>query len=249
MHPLAARTVRQALAAGACIDPVEHFDDLHALEQAAADEQAVARRDILDVPVIVGRIDSRSGRAAYLWSPSYAAMEWIDNQARLWFEEPFLSLAICWALAYARDPEALRAAADPRAARRAVHLWAGDLAAPLKDLFDAASAMLAAIHTPGPAEPIAGGRRCPIGRILGRLVQEFGQPEDYWLFGPIRRMDDALDLLRRQDEAASRAASGRGAAAADPDSPDVQAFVRWRRAADAFLKKFVPAAPAVVPHG
>jgi hypothetical protein len=86
---------------------------------------------------------------------------------------------------------------------------------------------------------------------LARLCHEFGQDEDYWLFGPHARLNAALELLRKKDEAEERAiakAAGRGAPR-DPSSHAVQSFRAWQKAEAAFLAKFPPLEnpPAAVP--
>jgi len=78
--------------------------------------------------------------------------------------------------------------------------------------------------------------------ILARLTYEFGQEEDYFLFGPRDRMNAALELLQQKDKEERKAiAKAEGKTVVqDPDSPEVQAFVRWRDASDAFLERYKP---------
>ncbi|NQT92548.1 MAG: hypothetical protein HQ559_07295 [Lentisphaerae bacterium] len=247
MHPLAARTVRQAIAAGASLDPLEHFDDLKALDAAArrtSSTSAWREAELLDMPVIVGDIDR--GTPAVLYAPSYAVVEWIEHCASQWFdtERVIYHVSIAWALAHGRDPEALHAAATPKACRKLAKKWAGRLNCGLSALFSASARLLQPEAATDPQKPseAAQGQREPsrMRSVLARLCQEFSQEEDYWLFGPIDRLNAAIDLLHRQDEAEAQAiskASGKPEAR-DPDSPDVVAFNAWRKVSDAFLEKF-----------
>jgi len=113
MHPLAARTVRLALAGGAKLDLVEHFDDLAALDAVAQSTDTLSASDtvdLLDRPVVVGDAQGRSGKAAVLWPLSYAAHAWIQDSAQPWFggDVLFADLAVAWAMAHARDPQVFR---------------------------------------------------------------------------------------------------------------------------------------------
>lgn len=247
MHPLAAKTVRRVLTAGATLDPVEAFDDLVALDAAArgsAELSIGAICDLLDRPVIVGDPYARHGVPAVLWRPSYAAIEWISDtatQCGRWQD-----LCVAWALAHARTPRLLRRlGCSPRHGIRAAHAWASKLNCSIGALLTATAGVLdenSRQPNEKPATPGALPSRAAERLILARLVKEFGQDEDYWLFGPRARTDAALDLLRRMDEAESRAmakATGK-TEARDPQSPEVLAFRRWQAAREAFLAKYIP---------
>lgn len=244
MHPLAARTVRLVLAAGGKIDPIESFPDLVALDAAARATQELPLCrvcDLLDRPVIVGDLETRHGRPAILWRPSYAALSWIGDTATACGR--WENLCVAWALATARTPRLLREnGADPRRAIRAAHAWASDLNCSMESLMHATAALLAESQPDEPPRRRADGppSRAAERLVLARLVKEFGQDEDYWLFGPRQRTDAALDLLRRMDDAESRAIakSGGKSEARDPESPEVLAFARWRDVRDAFEKKY-----------
>jgi hypothetical protein len=250
MHPLAARTVRQALASGARIDLLDHFDDLRALDDAArrtSQSSTWQAAELLDQPVIVGDLDR--GTPAVLYPPSLAAIEWIQECAARWFAptEIFYSLSVAWALAFGRDPDALAIACSPRATRRLIRNWSGRLNCGLQALFHAAQEL---INRQTATSESAPDRNAPQGQAkafskrptLFRLVAEFGENEDYWLFGPLDRLQAACDYLRRKDaaEAEAIAKASRKPEARDPDSPDVLAFVAWRAASDVFLAKFPP---------
>ncbi len=243
-----------ALAAGAHIDPLEHFDDLAALDAAARAQERLPidyEVGILGLPVLIGDPDGPAGSCAALYRLSYGALRWIEECARLWFEgDPLYgNLAVAWAMAHARDSQAFRGqAADRRQARRTIAAWATSLNCSVEELVRATS------HLLGPSTPVdalSGNRPAqypdPAERLmLARLVREFGQHEDYWLFCDPSTMYAALDYLRRQDEAEGRAiakASGKSQPR-DPDSPEVKAFAAWRQAARAFLGKFAPRAMA-----
>lgn len=251
MHPLAARTVRLALAGGAKLDLVEHFDDLAALDVAARETDALSAvdtADLLDRPVVVGDSQARSGKPAILYPLSYAAHAWVQDSAQAWFgaDALFADLSVAWAMAHARDPQIFReTGADRKTARRAIAKWACDLACGMEALLATTVALLrkrrhtadAVKEDAGDGVPLA---QCGALRMaLARLEQEFGGTDDEWLFGPRERLDACLALLRRQDAAAQVAEcrAGGKTIARDPDSPEVAAFRRWHAASEAFLKK------------
>lgn len=247
MHPLAARTVRQVLAAGGTLDPVESYDDIAVLDAAAraTHELPLGRLcDLLDRPLIVGDSNAAHGRPAILWRPSYAVLHWIGDTAEACGK--WQNLCIAWALSLAHSPRLLRErGADARRAIRAAHDWASDLNCSIEALLAAAAGLLDEGRSdtpPPPRSPDALPPRVAERLALARLQKEFGQDEDYWLFGPRARTDAALELLRRMDDAEVRAMAKAGgkAQARDPDSPEVLAFVRWRDAREAFEKKYLP---------
>jgi hypothetical protein len=188
-----------------------------------------------------------SGSCAELGHPSYAAMEWLQ-QAAEWFDgDNVMSLlAGCWALAHTSDPAAIAAASRKDTARSAVKRWARGLNCSWAELATAYNRIMAPhlVKTlPTSGAPAANDppeiRAGMIRRTILRLQSEFGQDETYWLYGPLARMQEALRLLREQDDVESAAlAKAQGKAVArDPDSPSVRAFVRWRKAQDAFFKQ------------
>lgn len=246
MHPLAARTVRLVLAAGGNLDPIESYADLAALDESARATQSLPLWrvcDLLDRPLIVGDLESRHGQPAILWRPSYAALHWIGDTAAACGR--WENLCVAWALAFARSPRLLREdGADPRRATRAAHAWAADLNCSMEALLHATVGLLheSRPETPRREKPDQPPPRAAERLVLARLQKEFGQDEDYWLFGPAARTDAALDLMRRMDDAESLAISKSSGKtqARDPDSPEVLAFARWRDVRDAFEKKYRP---------
>jgi len=250
MHPLAQRVVREALARGAVIDALEHFDDLAALNAAAEQTRNVSVQhvcDVLDMPVIVGELDTRSGNPAVLYHLSWAAAEWMERCGRDWYPRRPVLQGLCsaWALAHANDPDMLRAAASPRVAAWAARKWASTLNCGLAALFAAVSDLLNEHKAPPQTDGNQNANRARkpgMRSALTRLCHEFGKDNDHWLFCPLFELQSALDFLRRKDAAEARAIARarKQVEARDPEDPDVLAFQRWREASDAFLKKMCP---------
>lgn len=252
MHPLAAHTVRQAIRGGAKFDALDHYDALAALDAAARASDSLPLwhdTDLLDCPEVVGREPTRRSRPAVLYPPTYAALIWIEDHVSDFFGDATLlaNLAVAWALAHGRDPEALREAATPRTARRLVKTWAGGLNCGLRPLVAATKRLLETLSADdGQQEENPAKRdakhveRSASRMMLARLVLEFHQPEEYWLFGSRDRLSAAIELLRRKDrdERAALARAEGKAAARDPDDPETLAFVAWRKASDEFLERF-----------
>jgi hypothetical protein len=240
MHILAKRVVKSAIAAGAEIDPVEHFDAIARLDRLARAQEpgAAARIDLVDAPV-------RAGNAS-LRRLSWGALEWYETRARRWFSRPMLDLALAWAMAHGRRPAAIRAASDPERAARAVTRWAKQLTCSFEALLAAADSLLPEPKDEEPkaerpesekqgaedGEPPLPGSAC--GPMLLRLMRETGMSEPDLLW---RLPEDHLlalwEAVRAQDAADRRAADPDGPR--DPNSPEVLAFVRFRRASKEFL--------------
>lgn len=252
MHPLTLRTVRQAQTRGAALDLLTHFDAVATLDRVARETDGtseMADADVVDRPIIVGHIDNRrffSGVPAILYTPSYAALDWMERAGE-WFagDRKLSLLAGAWALAYARDPETLLQTARADLAERTIKRWARSLNCSLSALASAYNEIMqpaaAAAQTDrsqgaDASQPQGSGGR--LLRVLLRLQSEIGQDQDYWLYGPIERLRAGVALLKEKDDADAKAlAKAQGKALArDPDSPDVQAFVRWRAAVDTFFK-------------
>jgi len=246
MHPLAKRTVREALARGAHLDIIAHHDAIEALDQVARrTSEPAADADALDRPVVVGA----GATPARLYTLSLAAHLWIEQADReQWFDGDVLlgNLAVAWALAHAREPACLAAADSARSARKAVRRWATRCTCGVAELVEAARRVAApracredaADDTPENGEPLSHGL---VLRLCARLAREFGQGVEYWLFGPHDRVRAAVAVL--EAERAAEAAASRGSAPGaprDPASPDVIAFNRWRKASDAFLSAVCP---------
>jgi len=252
MHPLTVRTLRQAIERGAALDMQTHFDAVAALDRAARETDGTAGwegADPLDRPVIVGEIEPRlrmSGLPAVLYTPSYAALAWMEDAGE-WFagDRKLSLLAGVWALAHARDPETIRAASRADIARRAVKRWGRSLNCGLRDLAAAYNTIMqpakAESRQPSGKAAAEDSRTLRDGhlrRALLRLQAEFGRDEEYWLYGPVSALRDALRLLAEQDAAEAKAiAKAQGKASAqDPERPAVKAFARWRAARAAFMK-------------
>jgi hypothetical protein len=253
MHDLTRRALREAATRGAVLSLDAHYDAVAALDAVACGTAAggrpVADADPLDRPVVVGDPEPRfriSGCPALLYSPSYAALDWMQD-ASAWFEHsPSLGLlAGCWALAHARDPRALRGAADAATARKAVRAWGRKLNCSVRALAAAYTRIMmpqqqqGAAREPGesPAKPSPEDRGIMLRHALLRLQAEFGGDDDYWLFGPAERFTSALSALRQKDEAedAALAKAEKRTVARNPESPAVLAFRRWRQARKAFF--------------
>ncbi len=250
MHPLTLRTIRQAQARGASLDMELHYDAVATLERAACETDGSAgweSTDLLDRPVIVGEVEPRwhlSGVPAVLYTPSYAALVWMED-AGDWFagDRKLSLLAGAWALASARDPDAFREASRPDIARQEIKRWGRSINCGLRELAEAYNAIMqagsAAAQTSGEAsaDDSHGARDGKLRRVLLRLQAEFGHDDDYWLYGPAAALRDALRLLAEQDAAEERAiAKAQGKTVAqDPDSHAVKAFARWRAARVAFF--------------
>jgi len=229
MHILATRVVRKALASGARIDPVEHFDlltELDRLARATAEAPAHDRIAILDRPVVAGGVAFRR--------LSFAARAWI-GEADEWFadDRDTFGLCVAYAAAHARDKAAFDAAADPRAARTAVAAWSRTLTLTPEQLDAAVAAALRPL-APADVPPEPGAAPAALGPVLARLMRECGGTLDYWLW---EVSDDALDAIleafRRSDEAEAKAAK------CPPKDwmPGVRAFKAWNAAAKAFAGK------------
>jgi hypothetical protein len=180
-----------------------------------------------------------------LYSPSYAALEWMQD-ASVWFghNANLALMAGCWALAHARDPRALRGAADAATARKAVRRWGRTLNCSVRTLAAGYNRIMArqaaGQHTDGKAPANAPRQDCGtmLRHALLRLQAEFGGADDYWLFGPAERLTSALSALRKKDEdeeAALAKAEGR-TVVRNPESPAVLAFRRWQYARKAFFE-------------
>lgn len=237
MHVAARRVVERAVASGAKVDPVAHFDAIAALDAAARGMQAGsgARIDLLDAP-------ARAGNAV-LRRLSWNALEWYETRARRWFERPMLDLALAWAMAHSRSPAAFRQASEPRRALRAVERWARGLTCSFEALLAATDSLLPDPHgEPGnkteggePAAEVLPDYLSACGPMLLRLMQETRLSPDELLWKlPVDHLLAVRDAIRSQDDAERRAAEP--GAARDPQSPEVLAFVRFRKASDAFLK-------------
>ncbi len=254
MHKLAAHTVRQALRDGAKIDPLDDFDALAELDAAARASESLPlwrEAEILDAPVLLGDPAARSGRCAVLYPPSYAALVWIEDNVDAFFGAATLkgNLACAWALAHAYDPESFAMASTPRLAGREVKRWAAGLNCGIEALLTATRRLLmhderydtTNKHGSTRIGPEGGRKKKLQARLmLARLTHEFGQAEDYFLYGPRDRLMAAIDLIQKKDEAERKAiAKAEGKAAArDPDAPEQRAFVRWREASEAFLERY-----------
>ena len=251
MHPAAARVVRQAIAAGGKIDPIAHFDDLVTLDRLAREQQCPSLAEklhILDQPVLVGEIA--------LYRLSWAAWEWVEQVASWLGDEPIAEMVVPFAMAQARSKAPLAAAADERAARRVLEAWARSLTCSLEALLLACSSLLPeppADDTKRKAKAAEGcesGGYGPLltrsdpaasdeggyGPILARLMQEFGQSPDYWLFEvSFDTVSALMSALSSQDNAARRAA--KKGAPADPRSWEVRNFNAFRRFSKDFIAK------------
>jgi hypothetical protein len=233
MHPAAARVVRQALAAGGKIDPVEHFDDLVKLDRLAREQECPSlaeRLHLLDQPVYVGEMP--------LYRLSWAAWEWVE-QAWGWFgDEPVAELVVPFAMAQARSKAALAAVADERAARRAIQGWARTLDCSLEALITACKELLPkAASEPGKTSKKKDQNEgTGYGPLLTRLVQECGQTFEYWMFEvSFETVNAVVNSLSAQDNAARRAAKKPGPA--DPRSWQSRNFNAFRVFSKAFSEK------------
>jgi hypothetical protein len=255
MHPLAERTVREALRRGAVLDAIAHHDAIAALDasaRATQDADIQDEVDDLDRPVEVGR----PPRAAALRPLSLAGHLWLDEAAAQgWFSNDGLveNLAVAWVLANGREAQALAAAGlSERRARQTILRWARGIDGGLDALLTAAR-RVAGSGSQGQAEGTAPAAAEVSGAVpanparsvrglLARLTHEFGQAEDYWLYGPYARVMAAVNLLRRDAAAIAKATRGKGGQARDPEDPEVKAFRRWRKASDDFLAAVCPEA-------
>jgi hypothetical protein len=251
MHPLTRRTLQEAETRGAVLVLADHYDAVAALDAVACgtvgDGRLAVDADPLDRPLVVGDPEPRlriSGRPALLYTPSYAALDWMQD-ASVWFarDKSFSLKSGCWALAHARDPKAIRKAADAASARKAVRSWARTLNCSIRALASAYTAIMQRQggSQAGGGKATANGPREDRGTMLRhallRLQAEFGGDDDYWLFGPAERITTALASIRRKDaeeEAAIAKAEGR-TVARNPDSPAVLAFRRWQYARKTFF--------------
>lgn len=230
MHPAAVRVVRQALAAGGKIDPIEHYADLVKLDRLAREQECPSlaeRLHILDQPILVAGMP--------LYRLSWAAWEWVE-QAWTWFgDDPIAEMVVPYAMAQARSKAASAAVADERAARRAISAWARNLECSLEALVTACKELL-------PSAPASSGKSkdtkdphegAGYGPLLTRLIQECGQTFEYWMFEvSFETVNAVVNSLSAQDNAARRAAKKPGPA--DPRSWQSRNFNAFR----VFSKEF-----------
>lgn len=232
MHPAAARVVRQAVAAGGKIDPIEHFADLTTLDRLAREQQCPSldeRLHVLDHPIAVG--------GALLYRLSWAAWEW-SERAMEWFdEEPLCELVVPWAMAHARRKDELDRVSNKRLAARAIRKWARSLDCSVEGLMAACKALLpdtsATENADTPARQT--DNSLGYGPVLTRLVQECGQTFEYWMHEVPLEVVLAVDNALAQQDNAARAAAKIGGR--DPRSWEVRNFVAFNRYSKQFLAK------------
>ena len=236
MHILATRVVRKALASGARIDPVEHFDllaELDRLARATAEPPAHDRIAFLDRPVIVGGYALRR--------LSFRARAWLAD-ADEWFQDDrdLFGSCLAWACAHCRNRAAFDAVADPRLARQTVTEWINTLTCSPEQMEVAVRAIVRpleapVVHLATPAAPeVPDAPSTALGPVFARLLTECGGTLDYWMW---EVSDDALnailDAFARSDEADAKAAKLPPA----DWMPGVRAFKAWNAAAKAFARK------------
>jgi hypothetical protein len=235
MHILAERAVKRAIAAGAAVDPVQHFDlivELDRLARALGESPVSDSIAILDRSIVVG--------GSTLRRLSFAARAWLEDCAETWFgkDDPCMfDLCCAWAFAHGRSRAALDACGSAADARQTVRAWLKTLDCTPEQLAAAVEALGAPLAPPtvllaDPVDPAAPARSARIGPVFARLIREYGQTLDYWMF---EVSDDAvgvlIDTIARSDEADAKAAK------APPEDwmPGVRAFKAW----NAGLKRFM----------
>jgi hypothetical protein len=248
MHPLTRQTLAEARRRGAVLDLDTHFDAVSRLDAAAQASviHGADDPDVLDRPIVVGELGNgkRTAFPAVLYPPSYASLEWMAKAAGWYDGDKKMSLlAGAWALSRSNRPDQITAAVRKDIASGMIKQWARCLTCSLAALASAYNSILAPVAKPaqedGEVSADAPQKGCRIRRLLMRLQAEIGGSEQDWLYGSIHRLRAGIAYLKEKDDAEAQALSkvtGK-TEARDPESPAVQAFVRWRKAADIFFKE------------
>jgi hypothetical protein len=237
LHILAARVVERAVKAGATVDPVADFGDLALLDRLAREIEHPPigeQLDLLDAPVIIDGVELRR--------LSWAAREWLATEAWGWWKDDprQLDLAYAWAMAHARDKDALQLMrySEPKA-RSTVTGWARGITANYEAIM-AACAYLSPKATGAKAEDGEADDRSHIGPVLLTLLTEADQPLDYWIFeAPSELVEMTLGRIR-ENFIADRARMARAMGADVPPDPgawSIKATKKFNDAAKAFVDR------------
>ena len=232
LHELTTKAIRRAQAQGAVIDAVEDWDAIAALDRLARSATEVSPEDrllFLDLPAVVGDVA--------LYRLSWGASDWLTSLAMSWWElNPFLlNMAVVWAHAHARDPEAFRRCAREAAAAREIMTWCAACPEPVFVLLEACDSLIHKRSSDDGAKSSA----APVsnGPVLDHLMDEYKQPVDYFIWD---LSEEALDKLIRSNtakhERQDNAARILGDKAPDPNSRMARDTIRFQRAARAFVR-------------
>lgn len=238
LHILARRVVERVRAAGATVDPVEHFGEIAELDRLARaiDAPPIATElDLLDAPIVVDDVELRR--------LSWAAREWLATDAYDWWRNDAgqLDLAYAWAMAHARDKAALqRVRQGERAARAELSRWARGTTAN----YDAIMAACRYLSPKSTGEKANSQRdtddRSHIGPVLLTLLTETHHPLDYWIFeAPAELVEATLARIRENTLADTQrmARMLKKDIAPSPHSWHIKATARFNAAARAFEEK------------
>ena len=237
LHIMASRVVKRALAAGAVVDPVEHFADIQELDRLAraiACPPIAENLDLLDAPIVIDDVSLRR--------LSWAAREWLATDAWNWWQSdaPMLDLAYAWAMAHARDKASLQKVRhNEREAAAEVTRWARGTTANYE-------AVMAACRYLRPSIPPPTKRQTEdedsnyIGSAMLTLLSNTSHPLDYWIFdAPSELVESTLARIREKmssDRNSLMRALGKDIPP-DPYSWHVRATERFSKAARAFVEK------------
>jgi hypothetical protein len=227
MHPLAKATALRVAVKIPRFDVLEAFDHLRRLDDLARliDSPPLAdRAALLDAPVMVGDVE--------FYRLSYAASELIGERFSV-FQGRVYDMAVAWASAHARDPDAIRTmfGLPAAGARREILDWARGIRASYAAVIEAVREL---VGTGDPADEKA--PEIGFGSIVSVLISEYGQDAEYWIFAPIEEINQRLvdRAIRNDIERREIAAASKQAVAPDPDSYSARAQIRFNKAAQEF---------------
>lgn len=238
LHPSVEALIRRVIDAGKPFDWFAEYQPVAELNRLAHEQDAPPGRhlvDLLDAPIAVGNTS--------LKRLSWAAIEWYNDTARVWWKDHYAmrDLALAWAHAHGRSATAIQDAASSEARmRRTIRSWASGLTAPWEAIQAAVDALLP-MPSSSPTDA-SGGEQAARSRhsVLAHLVASTGMPDTHWLYDVA--YEHVVDVLRELAEASFAAQAHQAALLGvrlnEPeDSWSFQAFIRFRNASKAFMDR------------
>ncbi|HMO03894.1 MAG TPA: hypothetical protein PKC67_02595 [Kiritimatiellia bacterium] len=238
LHPSVEALIRRVIDADKPFDWFFEYHHVAELNRLAHEQDAPPGRqlvDLLDAPIVVGNTSLRR--------LSWAAIEWYNDLARIWWGDnaSMRDLALAWAHAFSRSAIVIQQASSGEArTRRTIRSWANGLSAPWEAIQAAIDALLPRRSYP-PIE--ASGVTLPASAqhsVLAHLVGSTGMPDTYWLYDVAYEhvVDVLRDLAESSFEAQAHQAALLGVRLSEPeDSWSFQAFIRFRNASRAFMDR------------
>lgn len=178
------------------------------------------RADLIGAPVRVGGVS--------LWRLTVGASVWLQDCAFRWWagDEARLGMAVAWALAFARDREAIRdaAAAGPAGAAAVINAWALGLACTRAELEAAIDEVMPPVPPADPREP-AGCDQMDWQAVALDLAVITGIPVDHWVW-ECSKNETLRAYARAKAALIARVGGGYDPHEADPISVALQDLAR-----------------------